>query len=218
MVSLDFDDGWLSTYQNALPILSAAGMKSTQYIISGSLTDPQYANATQILAMQSQGHEIGSHSKTHPYLTTLDVPQMQDEIAGSKSTLESLGVNSIRSFDYPYGDWNNPVVQVVQQSGYLGARTVETGFNYRDGNPLLLKVQAVNSDTSVAQVEQWIDQAAAQNTWLILIFHKIQNSGDDTSDVYWTSLGNLQQIVDYLASKSAKVVTASEGIYQMTHK
>jgi len=218
MVSLDFDDGWLSTYQNALPILSAAGMKSTQYIISGSLTDPEYANAVQVLDMQSKGQEIGSHSKTHPYLTTLDPSQIQDEIAGSKSTLESLGVNSIRSFDYPYGDWNNPVAQVVQQSGYLGARTVDTGFNYRDGNPFQLKVQAVNSDTSLTQVQLWIDQAAAQNTWLILVFHKIQNSGDDASDVYWTSPANLQQIVDYLATSSAKVVTTGEGLYQMTHK
>ena len=34
LVSINFDDGYQSMYDNGLPILDAAGLKSTQYIIT----------------------------------------------------------------------------------------------------------------------------------------------------------------------------------------
>lgn len=219
MVSLDFDDGWLSTYQNGLPILDAAGLKSTQYIISDSLQGwAGYAGKTQVLDMQNRGHEIGSHTKTHPELPLLTPAQMQNEIIGSKADLEAAGVSTIKAFAYPYGEWNSTTDSIVKSAGYLAARTslaVDQGFNYKDGNHFLLKTQSVKSTTPVSQITAWIDQAIANKTWLVLMFHKVQTSGDDLNDVYWISPANLQQVVDYLISKNVMVVTASQGAAMM---
>ena len=98
-----------------------------------------------------------------------------------------------------------------------GGPIARAGFNYQDGNTFALKAMAVNSNTPFSQVQAWIDQAIAQKTWVILIFHKIQNAGDDSSDIYWSSPQAVQQIADYLKTANAKVITTSEGVYQMTH-
>lgn len=104
MISLNFDDGPLTVYQNAIPILNAAGMKSTQYIITGTMNSgsPYYVTQQQVLNMAAQGHEIGAHTRTHPHLTTLTQQQMTDEIAGSKSDLQAIGLHPT-TFAYPSG-------------------------------------------------------------------------------------------------------------------
>ena len=60
MVSLVFDDGWSSIYENALPIVEAAGYKSTHYIITETLDGDfdGYMSIADVLDLQSRGHEI----------------------------------------------------------------------------------------------------------------------------------------------------------------
>ena len=85
-VSIDFDDGYQSMYDNGLPIFNAAGLRTTQYIITGHVGTPEYVTWDEVHTMLAQGHEIGNHTRTHPFLTTLTETQMQDEIVGAQPT------------------------------------------------------------------------------------------------------------------------------------
>ncbi|HMH31061.1 MAG TPA: polysaccharide deacetylase family protein, partial [Methylomirabilota bacterium] len=89
LVSLSFDDGWESVYTKAFPILQANGLRTTQFIISGSLDNYSYMSVAQLHAMQNAGTEIASHTITHPDLTTLDDAALKHELAGSKSQLSA---------------------------------------------------------------------------------------------------------------------------------
>lgn len=220
MVSINFDDGWTTAYQNGIPLLNKYGIKSTNYIITSAIGDTVngYMTLSQILDLQSQGHEIESHSITHPDLTTLTQAQATNEIEGSKTALESLGVNPVTSFDYPYGAWNASVEQLVKNAGYLGARTADNyeqdiGFNYFTDDPYALKTEVIQNVTPFATVKQWIDQAVANKTWLILVFHKVDSSGEQ----YSTTLDNLNQIASYLTQNNVKTVKISEGLSQMAN-
>ncbi len=215
MVSLDFDDGWATAYDNALPILASAGFKSTQYIVTANLhsTEPDYLTVGQIQHLQTLGHDIQSHSRTHPHLPALTPSQMADEIAGSKVDLAAIGVTA-SVLSYPYGEYNSAVISATRDAGYLGARTATTadsGFNGRDTDRFKLKTQSVENSTTLAQVQDWINTAVASKTWLILVFHQIDNSGLQ----YSTTPDRLQQIVDYLKNNSVGVVTVSQGLQQM---
>ena len=214
LVSLNFDDGYKITFTNALPILNKAGLKSTQYVISGTLNGsygPSYVTAADVLTMQAQGHEIGAHTQTHPHLPQLTNSQIIDEITGSRGDLLSIGVKNVDTFAYPFGEYNDFVVQTVKNAGFSGARTTDEGFNLKNTNKFLLKFQSVEVNTTVAQVKQWIDSAVANHTWLILIFHQIDHSNDQYS--FYPE--NLQQIVDYITQKKVHVVTTSQGIKLM---
>jgi len=88
-VSIDFDDSYQSMYDNGLPILDAAGIRTTQYIITGSPNNaivnpgagpvgiadvsgnPEYMTWSEVQIMAANGHEIGAHTRTHQSLSTL---------------------------------------------------------------------------------------------------------------------------------------------------
>lgn len=213
MVSLNFDDGWLSAYNNGIPILNQAGLKSTQYIFTSGLGDPiNNVNAEQVLAMQATGHEIGAHSRTHSHLTQLSPSELQSEVAGSKEDLLAAGVNRVASFAYPFGEYNDAVIDAVKNAGYTGARGTDSGFNTKDINPYLLQGKSVEVTTAFETIKSWIDTATQNKSWLILTFHEVSYNGRQ----YSTTPETLQRIVDYLVQQNVQVVTNAEGIQILT--
>jgi peptidoglycan/xylan/chitin deacetylase (PgdA/CDA1 family) len=135
---ITFDDGYVSFYNRAWPILKEYGFPATVYVITNFVVIPNYMSWDQITSVQKAGIEIGSHTLSHPSLITLDPNQMAKEIRGSKEILEStLGV-PIQSFCYPGGDYNQQVVQIVKEAGYTSAVTIIPRLAAASDNQYLL--------------------------------------------------------------------------------
>ena len=140
-IVLTFDDGFTSALRHGLEPLAAHGFQAIQFLVSGLLgrtsewqvpegevLEP-LMDASQIREWLAAGHEIGAHTVTHPRLTCLPLTQAREEIAASKKQLEDTFGATIRHFCYPYGDWNPAVRDVVAESGYETACTVDSGVN-----------------------------------------------------------------------------------------
>ena len=69
--------------------------------------------------------EIGSHTLTHPRLSTLPLDQAKREIVEGKQALEEVLGHSVSSFCYPYGDYAKEHPELVRSAGFTVARTVE---------------------------------------------------------------------------------------------
>jgi peptidoglycan/xylan/chitin deacetylase (PgdA/CDA1 family) len=74
--SFTFDDGCMSQYTYAAPVLDTFKFKGTFFVITDSTTNDlpgiaRYGTWNQFRSMALDGHEIGSHTVTHPDLTTL---------------------------------------------------------------------------------------------------------------------------------------------------
>ncbi len=70
--SFTFDDGFITDYEYAKPVLDSFNYKATFYIITGFLTDTlpgiwRYGTWQQFKQLHNEGHEIGSHTVTHPH-------------------------------------------------------------------------------------------------------------------------------------------------------
>jgi peptidoglycan/xylan/chitin deacetylase (PgdA/CDA1 family) len=92
----------------------------------------------QLRALVRAGHEVGSHSVTHPILPLVDDAQLEREVAGSRARLEEeLGV-PCESFCYPNGDSDERVVEAVRLAGYLRAVTTAWGPNAPGADPFRL--------------------------------------------------------------------------------
>jgi peptidoglycan/xylan/chitin deacetylase (PgdA/CDA1 family)/uncharacterized protein YjdB len=224
LVSIDFDDGYQSMYDNGLPILDAAGLKSTQYIITQNVGVDSYVTPDEVMQMYNNGHEIGDHTRTHPNLTTLTQGQMTDEILGAKQDLISWGIMPT-TLAYPYGGYSPAVEAVVQGAGLRGARDSDLGYNssglgltfggplYHDTLPLVLWSEAAEMDmnTTLSDITSEIDYAVANNLWLIILFHRV-----DETDPCCASISVdhtlIQGTVDYLVQKKVPVVTNNEGM------
>ncbi len=93
----------------------------------------------QLRDLRAQGHEIGSHSLSHPLLTQLPEENLAQEVAGSKRVLEEKLGSSVHSFCYPNGEFDQRVTRAVATVGYRCAVTVETGDNSATSDRLCLK-------------------------------------------------------------------------------
>ena len=92
-----------------------------------------------IKVLQAAGIEIGSHTMTHRFLSTVAEQQVMDDLVGSKKKLEKILHNKIRCFAYPGGRYNDKIVEMVEAAGYTCAFTTNPGVNSIDENPYQLK-------------------------------------------------------------------------------
>lgn len=216
LVSLTFDDGWQSTYKNGLPLLKKYGLISTQYIISGYVGANQYMTAAQIKAFQAQGSEIGSHTITHPDLTTLTPSQLTQELQQSQISLRNQFGNSVATdFASPYGAYNDNVITNIKKY-YRSHRSTDTGFNSKDNfNIYNIEVQNVDADTPNSQIEAWVNQAKAQHTWLVLVYHQVENTLAP-ADIYAVKTSNLNTQLNYIKSTGITVKTISGALDEVT--
>ena len=120
---ITFDDGMLSQYTYAKPILDKYNFKTTFYIICNSVDKENRMNWNNIQTLEDEGHEIGSHSMNHQRLGQLSNNEMKYEIIESKRCLENKGFN-VTSFSFPYndGDNNKKILKIIADN-YNIART-----------------------------------------------------------------------------------------------
>jgi len=192
LISLTFDNGYQSTYNQALPILAKYGFKSTQFIITDLINDsnntnPGYMTGPEINTMYNSGlgQEIASHTVTHNDLT-LPNTDLTNELSGSQTTLSTLIGAPVTDLAYPYGLYNSGVFTATQKY-YKAARGVEDALNSKDNfDAYDIRVQNVFDTTTTAQVQDWVNQALATKTWLVLVYHSVNSitTGQIDSGIY----------------------------------
>lgn len=138
-VILTFDDGWENQYIYALPLLKKYNFAATFFVPVAIIGTPHYLNWQELREMQSAGMVIGSHTETHPFLDDVSDEKLKKELAKSKSMLESNLQKSIDVTAYPYGRYNDKVLQAAKDAGYKMARSTDAGFFLRQGDLLKLK-------------------------------------------------------------------------------
>ena len=156
---ITFDDGYVDTLEQALPILQKNGFSATCYFISqrtgqynawdaASLNVRKpLMNDEQVRAWHAAGMEVGAHSRTHPRLTGCTDAELQDEIAGSKTDLEELIGRPVTQFCYPYGDLDERVVAATRQADFDAATTVQRGRARVGDDAMLLRRVLVSGST-----------------------------------------------------------------------
>jgi len=215
MVSVTFDDGWASQYDNALPVLEKYGVPATMYVLPGSINTPDYMSQAQIQAFASRGDEIASHTVTHPDLTKLSAAQLENELAQSKATLQQMfGPSAALDFASPYGAYNATTTAAVQKH-YATQRNTDDGFNAQPWfNPYNILVQNVDSSTTTATVQRWINTARASNTWLVLVYHEVGASVGQ--DIYHTGTAVLDSHMAAVKNSGLPMVTVRQGVSAQT--
>jgi peptidoglycan/xylan/chitin deacetylase (PgdA/CDA1 family) len=150
-IVITFDDGYVNALRHGLGPLAAAQFTAVQFLVAdrlgkcndwdlglGEASEP-LMDAEQVRDWIAAGHEIGSHTLTHPYLSKLPRVQAQEEITASRKQLQDLFGRPIDHFCYPYGDWNSVVRDLVAAAGYKTACTTDAGVNTSLDSPCGLK-------------------------------------------------------------------------------
>jgi peptidoglycan/xylan/chitin deacetylase (PgdA/CDA1 family) len=126
-VVISLDDGYRDLYTEAYPVLRAHRFKAVAYVVTGFLGKPANVTSDQVVEMNANGIEIGSHTVTHEDLIKTSGSELHRQLADSKATLEELLGHPVADFCYPSGAVNPAVVQAVAAAGYQSATTTAEG-------------------------------------------------------------------------------------------
>jgi hypothetical protein len=217
LVSVTLDDGYANQYANAAPILTKYGLPATYYIICNTLTDqPAYMTSTQVKSLYNAGNEIGSHTNSHPHMTTLSASQLDQELGGCQTTLQNLIGTSVPDFAIPYGEYNSTTIAAGAKY-YNTQRTTDDGYNTKANfDRTHLKVQNVFDTTTVSQVQGWLAQAAQTKSWLILVYHEVATtpvfSGDGT---YTTNPTTFDSMMAAVKNSGLPAVTVNQAVNEI---
>lgn len=211
LISLTFDDGHEDNTSTALPLLNQYGFKTTQCYATNFIEGQPNAEVG-VMEFFNSGHEICSHTVSHPFLTTLDTVTLDYELKHSQQYLEQLIGQPVVNFASPYGDYNANVNDIIDN--YYGShRTVDEGFNSKDNFDIYrIRVQNMLDTTTAAQVQAWIDQAIADNTWLVLVYHRVANN-PGPFDTYLT---DFEQQLQVIADSGIEVLTMRDALAEVT--
>ncbi len=229
-VSFTFDDGLASAVEQAAPVLAKYGYSGTSYVVTdciGMVTVPNECAANteaphmtwgQLAQLKNTfGWEIASHSKSHPLATDglLSAQQLAGELGDSQQALQSNGYTA-DDFATPYGDYDNNTLAQIAKTYASHRAFADTGYNAFPYNDYLLEVQQVQGNVSVEEVKSYIDRAAEDNEWLILVFHDIKADTDPgynaAESAYEYKAGELDQIAAYAKSKGIAATNISDGL------
>ncbi|HEV2413117.1 MAG TPA: Ig-like domain-containing protein [Candidatus Saccharimonadales bacterium] len=213
LVSLTFDDGYECSYTNTAPMLKAAGFTGTQFIITALLNQSGYLTKAQVKAIGQEGEEMASHTVDHVDLTQQTPANLIKQLANSQAALKTITGVSPTDLAYPFGLYNSAVMTATAKY-YTAARSVDDGFNSKDDfQPYRLKVQNIYDNTTTAQVADWIAQAQATNTWLIITYHSVDDHPNPATDagIYNITTAQFQAQLDAIKASGIKVVTMKQG-------
>ena len=118
-ILLTIDDGFLSFYKNAWPILKDKKIPFILFVSTREIGAFNYMTWDQIKEISKEDFvEIGNHSHTHEYLADESNELIKEDIAKSISIFEkNLGKNS-DFFSYPFGEYSNNFKNIIKDFGF----------------------------------------------------------------------------------------------------
>ncbi|HET9637318.1 MAG TPA: polysaccharide deacetylase family protein [Gemmatimonadaceae bacterium] len=154
-LAITFDDGYRGNATMAAPILERHGQRACFFVTTGWMGTDHVAwwdaekgiqtvwmNWDQVRGLKKAGHDIGSHTQTHPNLGEVPPDVARREIGGGSERLDAeLGEHS-GLFAYPFGGKKNMSAEnqeVVNQLGLKCCLSAYGGTVRRGDDPLRLK-------------------------------------------------------------------------------
>ncbi|MCE8426189.1 MAG: polysaccharide deacetylase family protein [Candidatus Methanoperedens sp.] len=222
-VIMTFDDGWLSVYDKAYPIMNAHGQAGVAFVypaIIGVGTD--FMTIPQLNTLYGSGWDISSHTYNHTNLTNVSSVILNNELSKSRAWLNAAGfTRSSMLLAYPEGQYNPAVITAVKTNQYLAARTVLPPTDYAqytlNSGDIIFELRSfetvggTENGTDVAVINE-INTTIAKGGLLILSFHKIVDTFSSTPETEFKT-SDFQNVSDYLASRTAEIDVVSLSNY-----
>ena len=191
-VSISFDAAWGNEQtKSLLETLDKYKVKATFFLVGDWVR--KYPD--DVKAIANAGHDVGNHSNTHPYMTQIGIDKMKEEIESCSADIEQLIGKKPTLFRPPYGDYDNNVVDTVNN---LGMYCVQWDVDSLDWKGL-------SKEEMCSRIKNNIQSGS------IVLMH---NGGENTPDA-------LPSIIETIREMGYEIVPISElllkGEYRTDH-
>lgn len=137
--NVSYDDGILQDVR-FIELLNRYGLKGTFNLNSGLLKSgfewTHECGMTikrlpeDMIRQLYEGHEIASHTYTHPYMETLTKQDILGQLAADKFFLEKISGREVAGFAVPFMYYSDLIAACVRECGFEYARCSEESKNY----------------------------------------------------------------------------------------
>lgn len=183
-VALTFDAAWGSDKtEKIVKTLTDNGIVGTFFLVGFWIEQ----NADKVKMIDEAGFDIGTHSNTHPKMSTLSIDGMKSELETSMNMLTKITNKPVKFFRAPFGDYNDSVLTVA---GDLGLKTIQWDVDSLDWKGL-------SANEILSRVKQSVKNGS------IILCH---NNSDHILDA-------LPLIISYLKSEGYQMVKISDLVY-----
>jgi peptidoglycan/xylan/chitin deacetylase (PgdA/CDA1 family) len=129
---LSYDDGRASD-RRLVRLMNRYRLRGTFHLNSRKLGTNDYLTREEVRGL-FRGHEVSVHTVNHPNLTTIPKDSVIREVLEDRRELERLTGTPVRGMAYPFGNYNDSVIETIRALGIEYARTVADtrGFGIPD--------------------------------------------------------------------------------------
>ncbi len=184
-IAISFDCAWGVDYTDKLlSIMSEEDILCTFFMVEFWTNK----HKDYVKKISEFGHEIGTHSSTHPYMSKLENTAIEKELSSSIKAIEDITGKKVTLFRAPYGDYDDLLLTTASQ---MGLYTIQWDVDSLDWKNL-----------SASQIESRVTSKVKNGS--IVLFH---NQGLHTADA-------LKSIIRKLKGEGYSFVPIGELIYK----
>ena len=213
---ISFDDGADAVYDTARAKAHTNNIKFTCYVNSDTIGNATKMTESNLVDLNSDGHEIANHSSAHDSYDSIGAQQAFDNFETGSTWLTARGYTGEHTA-YVGGASDKDLVNLLEAGGYKTGRRA-TNNTYHDPLPvpqadffnIKPRVLGVGNST-LAEAKTALDQALLTHSLCVFYGHIIKTgaaTGQEWETSDWTSL------CEYIALKVSQglidVVTISE--------
>ena len=174
-ITYTFDDNSSGHYSDAIPLFNNYGFEATFYpVINWSPNWSTFQNAA------NAGHEIGSHTISHPHLGDSSVAVQNEELNESQVDINShITGQSCLTIAYPYCE---PSDDTITAKYYIAARNCQ-GFIEKTTPDDFYNISSIlcgeesDSLTTTDDFNKYANAAVDSNGWSVYLVHGIDSDG-----------------------------------------
>lgn len=184
-VALTMNCAWnADDIDKILEILEKNNVKITFFMVGDWIE--KYPEAVK--KIYDAGHEIGTHSDTHPHVNNLSYEENIKQLENSNDKIEKITGTRTNLYRTPYGEYNQTVIKAAQDNGYY---TIQWSLDTLDY-------------TGLTGEKMWNRIKDKIGTGDIILMH---NGTEHTAD-------SLDKVIKNIKEKNLEIVKISELIYK----
>jgi peptidoglycan/xylan/chitin deacetylase (PgdA/CDA1 family) len=176
------DDGWETQYTKGYEVLKQYGFAACIAVIPAAVGMDGYMDYSELAELYKHGWDMLNHTYNHFSLAELGARDQKEQMVRGREWLKVRGL--LRGSDivvFPGGAFDDLTLHIMSEQGLSAGRSLKCVW-VTDERGMMADTRIFNvlTTSSLENIKKEIDKAAANESTVILLFHKIEAVTDET--------------------------------------
>lgn len=141
VVSITFDCAWGTEHtDDILKALKVSGVRATWFMVG--FWSEKYSDYVEKIS--DAGHEIGTHSSTHSYMSKQNPEEIKLELSSSSEAITKITGKEVKLFRPPYGDYDDELIRTASEQGFYTIQWDVDSLDWKDLSATDIAMRVIN--------------------------------------------------------------------------